>query len=292
MEKIVVVGSLHYDIFVEAPHRPTKGETVTGIKWYPKFGGKGGNQALAVAKYGCNVTMVSAVGDDAFAKGILQVLEKHNIDTSYIQHIQNTKTGMSVAIKDDSDYEAVIVSGANLKIDNNIFSENTLWDNAKILVLQNEVLASTNIAAAKAAKQRGILVCINAAPAMKMEDELKDLIDILIVNELEARQFTNINIENLDDAKKACLDLSKYFKSVIVTAGDKGVACCLQGQEPWGLDVHKVKLISTHGAGDCFVGAFCSKFATTNNFRNAVDYANLMAAQHVSSDHNDVVIEG
>lgn len=292
MEKIVVVGSLHYDIFVEAPHRPTKGETVMGFKWYPKFGGKGGNQALAVAKYGSNVTMVSAVGDDAFANGILTVLKSHNIDTSYIQNIKDTKTGMSVAIKDDSDYEAVVVSGANLKIDNSVFADDKLWAGAKILVLQNEVLAATNIAAARAAKQRGILVCINAAPAMKMEEELKALIDILIVNEVEARQFTNINIDTLADAKQASLDLSKNFNTVIVTAGDKGVAYCMQGQEPCSVDVHKVKLISTHGAGDCFVGAFCSKYAQTSDFTQAVEYANLMAAQHVSSEHDDVVIKG
>ena len=67
---VVVVGSLLYDIFLEASHQPAKGEIIIGNYWYPKFGGKGGNQAIAASSYGVVTKIISAVGDDTFGKYI------------------------------------------------------------------------------------------------------------------------------------------------------------------------------------------------------------------------------
>src|SRR5437868_996330 len=115
---IVVVGSLHFDIMVDAPDRPRKGETVTGFAWRPKFGGKGGNQAVAAAKAGAEIRMVGAVGDDDFGRFIVEKLSASGIDASRVQRLSNVGSGMSVAISDqDGDYGAVIVSGANLLAD-------------------------------------------------------------------------------------------------------------------------------------------------------------------------------
>src|SRR3954451_3400903 len=95
---VVVAGSLHYDIMVDAPDRPRKGETVTGFAWRPKFGGKGGNQAVAAAKAGAEIRMVGAVGDDDFGRFILEKLSAGGVDASRVQHLSNVGSGMSVAI--------------------------------------------------------------------------------------------------------------------------------------------------------------------------------------------------
>lgn len=289
MEKVVVVGSLHYDIFVEAPRRPVKGETLIGYRYYPKFGGKGGNQAVASAKAGCAVTMVSALGQDSFAPHMLAVLKNNKIDTQFVQTIPGMGSGMSVAIMDDDgDYGAVVVSGSNLKIDNSALTQDSLWQDAKMLILQNEVSAETNLIAAQEAHKRGIPVCINAAPVKPMSDELKALIDILIVNQVEAEGLCDIAVNSLEEAVTAAKKLAENFKQVVVTAGGDGVAYANQdgsceGSEP----AHKIKLISTHGAGDCFVGHLCAALVQGQDLQSAVKVANYQAALHVSTPHDN-----
>ena len=153
IKEIVVFGSLHYDIFVDSPLLPIIGETVTGNNWYPKVGGKGGNQAIAVSKSNVTIKLISAVGKDNFSKYILKNLEKENIDTKYIQLLESCNTGISVAISNnDGDYGAVIVSGANLNIKTDILNDSNFWKNVKILMLQNEIDETTNIYAAKKQK--------------------------------------------------------------------------------------------------------------------------------------------
>ena len=76
LNEIVVVGSLHYDIFLESPALPRIGETVKGNRWYPKLGGKGGNQAIAASLHSVPIKLISAVGKDDFSKFILENLNK------------------------------------------------------------------------------------------------------------------------------------------------------------------------------------------------------------------------
>ncbi|WP_443091137.1 ribokinase [Basfia succiniciproducens] len=281
--KVVVVGSLHYDIVVESTHRPVKGETVIGKRWYPKFGGKGGNQAVAAAKAGCRVFMVSAVGSDNFAPFLLEHLNKSGVNTDFVQKISGVGSGMSVAIMDrEGDYGAVVVSGSNLEIDINRLDNETLWDNAKMLILQNEVSDSINLEAAKRASRRHIPVCLNAAPAKKLSAEFTKLIDILIVNAVEAEAMCGLSVNSLDSALQAALKLSQDFSRVIVTAGGDGVAYA-DKESNGKIASIKVKLISTLGAGDCFVGHLCTALSENNTLRDAVAYANQKAAEHVST---------
>lgn len=283
MNKVVVVGSLHYDIVVESPYRPEKGETVLGYKWFPKFGGKGGNQAVAAAKAGCDVTMVGAVGDDNFADFMLDTLHKNRINTEFIRQKQSVGTGMSVAIMDaEGDYGAVVVSGANLQIDPHILTDERLWSDVKMLILQNEILEQTNIVAAEQAAQRNIPVCINAAPAKPLSTELSRLIDILIVNAVEARDMCGVEVNDLASALAAADKLAETYQQVIVTAGGDGVAFVNQ-TERGTIPAKKVKLISTLGAGDCFVGHLCLSLIQGNALRQAVKFANVKAAEHVST---------
>lgn len=120
MKKILVVGSLHYDIMVDAHHRPEKGETVIGTGCSYKFGGKGGNQAVSAAKSGVGVKFLGAVGTDDSGKFLLSVLQNNNVDTSFVEVIDGVASGMSVATMDaEGDYGAVVVSNANLRINPN-----------------------------------------------------------------------------------------------------------------------------------------------------------------------------
>lgn len=282
---VVVIGSLHYDIMLDAPDRPRKGETVVGHSWHPKFGGKGGNQAVAAARTGIETRFVGSVGADDFSTFMLKGLEDAGISTKRIFRTSSQGTGMSVAIMDaEGDYGAVIVSGANASIDPAMLEDKTLWKDAKVLILQNEIPASFNIAAAHAARKAGLQVCLNAAPTRELPDELLKLVDILVVNAIEAEDLCGLEVQDLETAQKAASILTDLVSTVVVTAGGDGVAVA-SGNAKFMIEALPVELISTHGAGDMFVGTLCVELARGNTIQNAVVIANKAAADHVSKQN-------
>src|ERR1700674_3469693 len=192
--RVVVLGSLHLDIMVHAPDRPKKGETLPGSAWGYKAGGKGGNQAVATAQFGARASMVGRGGDDDFGKRLLRHLMDAGVDAEYVYTDPEAGSGMSVAIIDaEGDYGAVIVSGANLRLSNKDLEEARLViRNAQVLVLQNEVLESINVAAAQLAKDDRIRVILNAAPARQLKPELATHVDVLVVNAVEAEMICGV----------------------------------------------------------------------------------------------------
>jgi ribokinase len=285
---VVVAGSLHYDIMVDAPDRPRKGETVTGYAWRPKFGGKGGNQAVAAAKAGAEVRMAGAVGADEFGRFLLEALGTGGVDASRVVRLPDAASGMSVAISDASgDYGAVIVSGANLLVDPAALAEPGLWQGARALILQNEMPDAINTAAARAARSMGAMVCLNAAPYRPLPRELAALIDVLVVNAIEAEELGGLAVTDLASAAAAAAVLARRFPSVVVTAGGDGVAGMRRGEAPVILPALPVTLVSTHGAGDAFVGALVAALAAGRPFAECLRSANAAAATHVSTRADD-----
>jgi len=280
---VVVLGSLHYDIIVEAPHQPAVGETVTGSHWFPKFGGKGGNQAVAARLHGADVRLIGSTGDDDFAEFLQANLTQAGLSTEYILPIADAPTGMSVAIQNkEGDYGAVIVSGANLMIPPEMIDNPLIWENAAVLVLQNEVAESINIVAAKKAQSLGMIVCLNAAPARPMSAELSALTDILIVNAIEAEALGSNTVSSLDSAALAAEQLAANFSTVIVTAGGAGVAAASGNTEKIKIPAKSIDVISTHGAGDRFTGVLCAELAAEKPLAAAIAIANERAADFVA----------
>jgi ribokinase len=285
---IVVVGSLHYDIVVDAPDRPRKGETVAGYAWRPKFGGKGGNQAVAAAKAGARVRMAGAIGDDDFGRFLLNRLGASGVDHSRVVKLPDVGSGMSVAISDaGGDYGAVIVSGSNLHIRETDVADPGLWADAQALILQNEVPEAINLAAARAAQAAGARVCLNAAPARLLSPELANLVDVLIVNAIEAEDLCGVAVRDLASAAEAAKELSSQFASVVVTAGGDGVAGIENGSPAIQVPARPVTLVSTHGAGDVFVGSFVASWAQRQGFSRSIEVANDAAAAHVSAQRRE-----
>ena len=280
---IVVVGSLHYDITVDAPDRPRKGETVTGRRWAPKFGGKGGNQAAAAQAQGVATAMVGAVGDDDFGRGLLVGLDRAGVDRAAVAVLPGTGSGMSVAIFDDGgDYGAVIVSGANLAIRDDQIPDARLGQ-ARVLILQNEIPEAVNAAVARRARQLGLVTILNAAPARPFTTDLPDHVDILVVNAIEAEMLGGGTVESLEDAARAADILATRFGLVVVTAGGDGVAMAGAAADPVALPALPITVVSTHGAGDMFVGTFAAHLARGDGPEAALHAANAAAARLVST---------
>ncbi|BCM86440.1 PfkB family carbohydrate kinase [Methylobacterium indicum] len=285
--EIVVVGSLHYDITVDAPDRPRKGETVTGRRWAPKFGGKGGNQAAAAQGQGVATAMVGAVGDDDFGRGLLAGLDRAGVDRAGVAILPGTGSGMSVAIFDDGgDYGAVIVSGANLAIEADQIPDARLGQ-ARVLILQNEIPEAVNAAVARRARQLGLTTILNAAPARPFATDLPDHVDILVVNAIEAEMLGGGSVESLAQAATAAHALSARFGLVVVTAGGDGVAMAGAATAPVALPALPITVVSTHGAGDMFVGTFAAHLARGDAPETALRAANAAAARLVSTPEHE-----
>ena len=284
---VIVVGSLHYDIMVDAPDRPRKGETIAGRSWAPKFGGKGGNQAVAARRQGVPTAMVGAVGDDSFGAALLAGLDRAKVDRTNVAVLSGVGSGMSVAIfDDDGDYGAVIVSGANLAIAPGQAGIELL-SQGKVLVLQNEIPEVVNEAVARHARDLGVTTILNAAPARPFTTSLPDLVDILIVNAIEAEMLGGGDVSSLETAACAAERLAATFKSVVVTAGGDGVASFDRSGHAFKLPGIKVAVASTHGAGDTFVGTLAARMAVGDPFEVALSIANREAAKLVSTPEEE-----
>ena len=281
---VLVVGSLHYDIMVEADHLPRRDETAIGTRWYPKFGGKGGNQAVAVARAGACCRMFGAVGTDDFGTFLRGALRAGGVDDGFVGSMTGVGSGMSVALVDAAgDYAATIVSGANLLVDAAGLRQPALWQGVGLLILQNEVEESLNLAAAAEARRRGIRTLLNAAPARQLSEAFLPLIDVLVVNAVEAEMMGGGSVSSLSSAAAAARRLSDRFATVIVTAGSLGLAAVLPGDGALELPADTVKVVSSHGAGDAFIGALGAALVRDVPLREALQRASHAAALHVSA---------
>lgn len=281
---VVVLGSLHYDIIVHGPGRPRKGETVTGTAWAPKCGGKGGNQAVSAARAGAPVHMIGAIGDDDFGKALLGNLVRNKIDVTALAILPGETSGMSVAIFDgEGDYGAVIVSGSNLKIDPATLTGSG-WGAGSWLVLQSEIPEAVNLAGAQRMSAVGGKVILNAAPARPVGQDVLDLVDILVVNAIEAEMLAATPVvETLDGAMEAAIKLLERSRAVVVTAGGEGCAYADRNGQRIEIAARKIVVASTHGAGDEFIGALTAALWRGLEIEAALNAANDAAAILVST---------
>jgi ribokinase len=281
---VLVCGSLHLDIVVRAPHLPRPDETVTGLSWDRICGGKGGNQAVQAQRLGASTAMIGRVGADDFGARLLANLDRAGVDRSEVETDPAIGSGMSVATIDAAgNYGAVIVSGSNLAIEpGGIAASWARLGGARLLVLQNEVPAAVNLAAASVAKAAGALVLLNAAPARDAGAALLDLIDILVVNRVEAEMMAGRPVADAGDAVAALPFLGGGRRSVIITLGAEGLVLAEPGAAPREIAALPVTAVSSHGAGDCFIGALAFRLAKGDGMVAACRFGNAMAGRFVS----------
>jgi ribokinase len=286
---VLVVGSLHLDIVVSAPALPAIDETVRGSSWTMVCGGKGGNQACWAARCGASTAMISRIGRDDFGTRLLANLKAAHVDTSGISIDPEAGSGMSVAIvQDDGDYGAVIVSGSNLKmIAAEVMASLSANGIPRVVVLQNEVEEPINVVAARHASSLGALVILNAAPARPLSAELAALVDVLVVNRVEAAMMSGQPVSSIKEAQAALPMLQTLCKSVIVTMGGLGLIVAEDGKDAMVIEAEKIAPVSTHGAGDCFIGQLAAALATGVPLPEASRLASRTAAAYVAGQLQD-----
>jgi len=279
MIDVAVVGSLHLDIMVASPRLPMRDETLMGSSWHYKCGGKGGNQAVAAARFGAKTAFGGQTGQDDFGGKLRAHLAAAGVDVTHVDTDTGTGSGMSVAITEKAgEYGAVVVSGANLTIDADEIATRweSLWQ-AKVLLLQNEIPEAVNLAAARKARANGARIILNAAPAREMSPLFLSTIDVLVVNRVEARMLTGT-----EDPSKALPALHTSRRDVVLTRGADGLSLMTRDGARADIPALPVKVVSTHGAGDCFCGALAARLAAGDDLEFACRFASAAAGRFVA----------
>ncbi|MCG8481481.1 MAG: ribokinase [Spirochaetales bacterium] len=275
------------DLVFHTERFPVPGETLTGTGWVQRPGGKGRNQAVSAARFWPRVSMIGAVGDDAFAGDLLESLRTVGVDTTMVATVSNDVSGVSVAILEPAgDSECVVVSGVNMRIPPEaiaVFSR--LVRRGDIVVLQNEIGADTNETVARFARQMGATVVLNAAPYRAVSADFASTVDVLVVNEVEAAGYAGIESVTPHNAVQALDRLTEDWGSqaVVITLGKDGVAYRRHDTPVRTVAAHRVASNDAHGAGDAFVGALAGRLLDRDDLDDAVQYANAAAAATIAA---------
>jgi len=282
--KIVVVGSSNMDMVVKTNHIPAPGETVLSGSFFMNPGGKGANQAVAVARLGGDITFVSKLGNDVFGKQFCQLFNDEGIDTSFILSDDDYPSGVALITVDQAGENSIVVaSGANAYLhSNDIEPALDQIAQAEILLVQLEIPMDTVGFVVNFAASKNVRVILNPAPANILTQDVLNNVDILTPNKMEAGMLSGIEVTDIKTAKMAAKVIcAKGVKNVVVTMGSLGAVVCQQGNCSV-LAAPKVETIDTTAAGDVFNGALAVALIEGKDLEEAVAFANEAAAISVT----------
>lgn len=282
--KVVVVGSSNTDMIIKLDKIPVPGETVIGGEFSTAAGGKGANQAVAAARAGGDVTFVACVGEDMFGQESLEGFVKDGINIDHIIKQNNAASGVALIFVDKKGENSIAVaSGANFELTpDHIAQVADVIKGADILVMQLETPVDTITAAAKVAKDNGVKVILNPAPAQSLGDDLLECLSVLTPNEIEAEVVSGVKVEDNASAEKAArVLLDKGLDSVLITLGPKGVFAANRDGAKM-VPGFTVEAIDTTAAGDVFNGALAVALCENPSLDEAIRFANAAGALSVT----------
>jgi ribokinase len=277
---VTVVGSLNMDLVVRAPRIAKSGETIIGGEFCHATGGKGANQAVAAARLGARVSLVGKVGRDAYGEALLQNLADDGIDDAHVLQDPDAATGVALIVVDAAGQNSIVVApGANMRLwPRDVDAADDAIASADVLLLQLETPMATVIRAAEVAREHGVRVILNGAPARQLPDRLLSLVDVLICNESETALLSDLPVEDrprAQEAADALLQLS--VGTVIVTLGERG-ALLTKASHAMHVPPFDVTPVDTTAAGDAFVGGFAVALAEGRILSEAVRWGNAAGA--------------
>lgn len=268
MKDIRVIGSVSMDLVVESERRPGAGETVIGSAFHTVPGGKGANQAVAIAKLGGDVEMIGCIGDDANGDIIRKNFEANGVGTAEMRTITNERTGTAHIVLAEDDNSIIVVQSANLHVTYPEDELARLLQGARIVLLQLEIPIETVKAIARHAKRQGIPVILNPAPAVLLDPELIEDVTYLTPNEHECELiFGGGPVEKW---------LEAYPNKLVLTEGSRG-ARFHDGTQVVTVPAIKTTPVDTTGAGDTFNGALSVALTEGKTLEEAIRFANKAA---------------
>ena len=265
--KILVVGSANADMVIHAPKMPLLGETLVGRNFQLNAGGKGLNQAVAIAKLGGEAAFLGGIGTDANGEMLLGELQKSNVSFEGIR-VADRPTGIAMITVVDGNNFILLDEGANAAL-----SPECVWERAETVrnsdfcVMQLEIPLETVAAVCEIAKGSHTKIVLNPAPYKALPPSVLSCVDYLIPNEHEAFALTGIH----PDGEAACREVvgklkEMGVKKVVITLGERGCVYDV-GDGAVFRSAQKTTVVDTTSAGDCFIGALVTNHPKGNPWK-------------------------
>ncbi|HET9920739.1 MAG TPA: ribokinase [Ktedonobacteraceae bacterium] len=289
---ILVVGSLNMDQIVRVPRVPVLGETLLGagsLRLVP--GGKGANQAVAMARLGAPVAMAGRIGQDPFGERLLASLQADHVDTDLIVLDATEASGTAfIFLTADGDNAIVVASGANIRVgvdQHQMRRITTSITRSQAVVMQLEIPLATVISLAEVGHKAGVPVVLNLAPAQPLPQETLRQLTLLVVNETEASLLSGQRVETLEDARIVATVLREQgIKQVVITLGAQGALLAVENNTVGTRTIYqpspKVQVVDTTAAGDCFAGALTVALTERQSPEEALKFAVFASALKVT----------
>ncbi|BCL16086.1 ribokinase [Micromonospora sagamiensis] len=264
--RVVVVGSANMDLVGTAPALPRARETVLGTDFVMVPGGKGANQAIAAARAGASVVFLGAIGSDSFGVTLRARITAAGVDTGQLR-VTYGPSGVALVMVDAEGENLILVTpGANASLVGLTDAELAAVRGADVMVAQLEIPVETVTEAAVAARSAGTRVVLNAAPARQVPAELLDLVDMLVVNEVEAAALTGRGRA----APEALLDL---VPRAVLTLGADGAWYVDRDGTVAHVPAFEVEVVDSTAAGDAFTAALAVAWGEGRDLLDAVRWA-------------------
>jgi ribokinase len=274
--RVTVIGSINVDLVVHGDRLPMPGETILGGRFFQFQGGKGANQAVAAARAGSDVTMIGAVGQDAYADAALEALREEGIDTSHIRRVE-APTGVAlIGVGARGENAILLAPGAN----SFLAAADVDVAGADVVLTNFEIPYPVALAAVRAARSANVPAIVTPAPAHALSADLLELDPLLVPNEHEL----TVMIGN-DDPAAALAEVTRRTNgTVIVTQGAAGALLAQrERRERFDSPRPSADAVDTTGAGDAFVGALAAWLASGSSLHEAICAANAGGALSVAA---------
>jgi ribokinase len=280
MKKVLVLGSINIDFVSFVSRYPHPGETLVSNDFGIFQGGKGANQAIALAKLDIPTLMLGKVGKDILSNLALSSLKESGVDTTGISKSQKSSTGSaSIWVNAQGQNSIVIYPGANGEVyEDFIIQHEKFFDDASWLLTQFEVPLKSILLALKLAKKHGLKTVMDPAPVKKFSNNhIWGLVDYLLPNEIELKELTHTE----DVLKGIHILKSRGVKEIIVKLGKQGAVYEDEGKLLFFPAVPIEQVVDTTGAGDCFVAGFLHGMIQWGDIPQAIKIGNLTASYSI-----------
>lgn len=283
---VTILGAFFVDLACRTPRMPVWGETLHGNAFAMGPGGKGSNQAVAAARQGAPVELITRVGRDAFGEMARGVYRDEGIGAGHVSEDPEAPSGTATIIVDDTRGEnaIVIVPGAcgRLTTADVDAAEDTIAGSA-LFVSQLELPTEVCLHGMRVARRHGVPVVLNPAPAVELPREVFRDIDYLSPNESEASLLVGRDVETMDQVTEAAATLREWgVRHVLITLGERGVY--IDSDEYTGVipAVPAGDVVDTTGAGDAFNGGLVAALAEGQSLADAARFGCAVAGLSVT----------
>ncbi len=283
---VIIVGSVTADLTTFSRRLPARGETIHGDEFTLVLGGKGANQAVAVGLAGANAHFVACVGTDLFHDLIIDGLRDSGVSTDHVRAIEGERTGIAhIRVDDSGENDIVMVPLANERLSTEQIDEAFAARSAEssVLLTQLEIPSALSSYAIRRAREDGLTVVLDPAPAVALDDAIWAYVDIVTPNETEARILTGIEVVDVASATDAGIwFLDRGVGAAIITLAADG-ALLVTADEVTSFPSIEVVSVDTTAAGDSFAGYLGASIALGMPLHDAIRRAGAAGALTVTT---------